>query len=52
MDNFFPFVHEKPKKKKEFEPTPLYVELYPPPPEKKDEKPEDSEESHIVIIEL
>lgn len=50
MDTFFPFIFEKPKKKKEFEPQPLYVELNPPPPERK--KEEESEESHVVIIDL
>lgn len=50
MDNFFPFVFEKLKKKKELEPQPLYVELNPPPPEPP--KEEESEESRVVIIEL
>ena len=49
MDSFFPFIH-KIEKKKEFEPEPLYVELYPPPPRQKDDKEE--LDSHIIIIEL
>jgi hypothetical protein len=48
MDLFFPFIHKI--KKKELEPEPLYVELYPPPPLYKEE--EEKEESKVIIIEL
>ena len=49
MDTFVPFIH-KPEKKKEVEPQPLYIELYPPPPEPLPK--EDPEESRVIIIEL
>jgi hypothetical protein len=49
MDDFFPFIHER-KKKKEWEPEPLYVELIPSLPEKKQE--EIDEESGIIVIQL
>jgi hypothetical protein len=38
-------------KKKEFEPQPLHVELYPPPPPPKKEE-EVKEERGVIIIEL
>lgn len=50
MDIFFPFIHEK-EKKKEDELQPLYVELYPPPPEYQ-EKKNDEETPRVIIIEL
>lgn len=40
-----------PKKKEEFEPEPLYIELYPPPPPPKKEEGQ-KEERGVVIIEL
>ena len=48
--NMGPFPHE-PKKKEDFEPEPLYIELYPIPsfPTKKEEE---KEERGVVIIEL
>jgi hypothetical protein len=48
MNTFYPFIHER--KKKNVEPLPLYIELYPMPPEKLPE--EEEEEKRIVIIEL
>jgi hypothetical protein len=50
MDKFFPFIHKK-IKKQEFEPEPLYVEIYPPPQEKR-EKNEEEKEERIIIIQL
>jgi len=50
MDEFFPFIHQ-PKRKKENEPQPLYVELYPPMPEKHQENKEEETE-RVIIIEL
>ena len=50
MDPFYPFIHERERKKKDNEPQPLYVELYPPPPEKREE--EEKEESRVIIIEI
>jgi hypothetical protein len=49
MDDFFPFIHER-KKKKEWEPEPLYVELIPPPPEKTQEV--EPESPTVIIIRL
>lgn len=40
-----------PKKKQEFEPEPLYIELYPPPPPPKEEE-EEKEERGVIVIEL
>jgi hypothetical protein len=51
MDVFFPFIH-KIEKKKEFEPEPLYVELYPPPPQQKEKEETDETGSTIIIIQL
>jgi hypothetical protein len=48
MDDFFPFVHKR-EKKKEFEPEPLYIELYPPPPKRDEEEKEDSNPTVIII---
>ncbi len=50
MDDFFPFIFEIEKKKKENELQPLYIELIPPPQEKKEEKEDDS--PGVIIIEL
>ncbi len=50
MRPFYPFVHEQERKKKEWEPQPLHVELYPPPPEKREE--EEKEEQRVIIIEI
>lgn len=50
MNPFIPFIHAPKPKKKETEPMPLYIELYPPmerPPEK-----EKDEESTVIVIEL
>jgi hypothetical protein len=52
MDVFFPFIHKIEKKKKEFEPEPLYVELYPPPPVQKEKEETDETGSTVIIIEL
>lgn len=49
MEIFYPFIH-KIEHKKDNEPQPLYVELYPP-MEKLPTK-EEKEETGIVIIEL
>jgi hypothetical protein len=52
MDAFYPFIHEKKDKKKEqFEPVPLYIELVPPGPEKKDDS-SGKEEPGVIVIEL
>lgn len=51
MDDFFPFVYE-PEKKKEFEPEPLYIELYPPPPPKHEEEEKEDSNSIVIIIQL
>ena len=48
MDNFFPFIH-KIEKKKQWEPEPMYVEIYPPPPPPKKEEIEPETE---IIIQL
>ena len=50
MDPFVPYIH-KPERKKEIEPQPLYVELYPP-MEKPPQEDEKEEESRVVVIEL
>lgn len=50
MNNFPPFIHKK-FKKKEFEPEPLYVEIYPPPQERL-EKSEEEKEERVIIIQL
>lgn len=50
MSTFIPFIHAPKPKKKENEPMPLYIELYPPmekPPEK-----EKNEEPGVIVIEL
>jgi len=49
MNTFYPFIHER--KKKDVEPLPLYIELYPMPLEKLPEE-EKEEEKRIIIIEL
>jgi len=47
MDFFFPFIYHI-EKKKELEPEPLYIELYPPPP-----PPSKKEDDYkVIIIEL
>lgn len=55
MTDFFPFLYE-PVKKKEFEPEPLYIELYPPPIEKIEEKETETDKENdnpgVVIIQL
>jgi hypothetical protein len=48
MNDFYPFIHKKERKKEEFEPLPLYIELVPP-----QEKPvEEQEEKRVIIIEI
>lgn len=49
MNDFYPFIHE-PKKKKEIEFEPLYIELIEPPLEKQPEK--ENNDSNIIIIQL
>ena len=49
MNTSYPFIHER--KKKDVEPLPLYIELYPMPLEKLPEE-EKEEEKRIIIIEL
>jgi hypothetical protein len=50
MDIYYPFIHD-PKKKEDFEPQPLYIEVGPPPePIKKEETQEEGR--GITIIEL
>jgi hypothetical protein len=51
MDDFFPFVYKR-EKKKEFEPEPLYIELYPPPPKREEKKEEDDSDPGVIIIQL
>lgn len=51
MDNFFPFIHQIEKKKKEDELQPLYIELEPPPLERK-QKDDEEETPRVIIIEL
>jgi hypothetical protein len=51
MDAFYPFIHEKDKKKEKYEPIPLYIELVPPGPEKKEDSSE-KEEPGVIVIEL
>ena len=48
MDVFFPFIHDK-SKKKEPEAQPLYVEVYEMPREKEPEKDEGAAESLIIV---
>jgi len=50
MDGFFPFIHKIEKKKKDWEPEPLYIELEPPPPPK--QKDDEEETQRVIIIEL
>jgi len=50
MDTFYPFIKKEDRKKKDIEPQPLYVELYPPPPPQKKEEAE--EEQRVIIIEI
>lgn len=50
MDQFFPFIHETEKKKRE-ELQPLYIELEPPPPVRKQQDDEE-EAPRVIIIEL
>lgn len=55
MTDFFTFLYE-PVKKKEFEPEPLYIELYPPPIEKIEEKETETDKEDdnrgVIIIQL
>ena len=51
MDGFFPFIYQ-PEKKKEFEPEPLYIELYPPPPQRKEDKEQEDSNPTVIIIQL
>ena len=55
MTDFFPFIYQ-PTKKKEFEPEPLYIELYPPPIEKIEEKETETDKEDdnggVIIIQL
>ena len=51
MNPFIPFIHTPERKKKENEPLPLYVELYPP-MEKPQQEEEKKEDSRVIIIEL
>jgi hypothetical protein len=51
MSPFYPFIHKKEKKKKDnFEPLPLYIEmeqpLVPPPPK------ENKENTSVIIIDI
>lgn len=48
MNNFYPFIHER--KKKDWEPLPLYIEPAPLPKHKEIDK--DKEEKKPIIIEL
>lgn len=50
MNTFIPFIHQPERKKKEYEPMPLHIELYPP-MEKLPEKEKD-EETGVIVIEL
>ncbi len=51
MENPNSFLYDpKIKKKEEFEPEPLYIELGPPP--QKEETKEKEEESRVIIIEI
>jgi hypothetical protein len=53
MDLFFPFIYEPEQdKKKEFEPEPLYIELYPPPLKKVEEESDKEDDHGIIIIQL
>lgn len=49
MDIFYPFIY---KKKEKNEPTPLYVELFPPIIEEKEDDSEEKEDPGVIIIEL
>lgn len=52
MSEYFPFIHEE-KKKKEWEPEPLYIELYPPPPPpKREEEEKEDTNPGVIIIQL
>lgn len=52
MKPFYPFIYEK--RKEDFEPLPLYIELIPP-PDKSHQVNEDNDEdnsSHIIEIDM
>lgn len=50
MEPFFPFIHQI--SKKEIEPLPLYIELIEPIIEDIDLEKQESEEPHVIIIDL
>ncbi len=53
MDDFFPFIYI-PKKEKELDPEPLYIELIEPLPQKLPQQEPDTNDQNpsIIIIEL
>jgi len=50
MTDYFPFIHEK--KKKEWKPEPLHIELVPPPPKKREEETQEENNPTVIIIQL
>lgn len=51
MSEYFPFIHEK-KKKKEWEPESLHIEYIPPPPKKREEETQEETDPTVIIIQL